>query len=63
MSTLLEPFRITLESHGVKYMVELKHSDVDTSEAIRLFSGLMETAGYSGMNQSLRRYVQEEIGE
>ena len=48
MSTLLEPFRITLESHGIKYMVELKHSDVDASEAIRLFSGLMETSGYSG---------------
>ena len=63
MSTLLEPFRITLESHGVKYMVELNHSDVDASEAIRLFSGLMETSGYSGMNKNLQRYVEEEISE
>jgi|688.fasta_scaffold173673_2 hypothetical protein len=63
MSTILEPFRITLESHGAKYMVELKYSDVDASEAIRLFSGLMETSGYSKMNENLRRYVEEEINE
>jgi hypothetical protein len=63
MSTILEPFRITLESHGAKYMVELKYSDVDASEVIRLFSGLMETSGYSKMNENLRRYVEEEINE
>jgi hypothetical protein len=44
-------------------MVELKYSDVDASEAIRLFSGLMETSGYSKMNENLRRYVEEEINE